>query len=126
MRLLAVCRQVGPCRNRGGASSSSLLVPVMGPHDNRPVLHAGAPLDSATAAMLMIHGRGASPKDILGLAPVLDRPRFACVAPSAAGGTWYPYRFMAPRGRNEPGLDRALWALEALARVLLRPGFPSH
>ncbi len=98
----------------------------MGPHDNQPVLHAGAPLDHATAAMLMIHGRGASPKDILGLAPVLDRPRFACLAPSAAGGAWYPYSFMAPREQNEPGLSSALGVIEALVVDLMKRGFPSH
>src|SRR6266545_2237398 len=30
-----------------------------GPHQGQPVLHAGAPLERAKAAMIMVHGRGA-------------------------------------------------------------------
>jgi predicted esterase len=59
----------------------------------------------------MVHGRGASARDILSLAPVLDRAGFACVAPQAAGGTWYPNSFLAPLASNEPWLSSALAAL---------------
>jgi predicted esterase len=98
----------------------------MGPHDNQPVVHAGAPLDKAAAAMIMVHGRGASPQDILGLAPAFKRPRFACLAPAAAGGTWYPFSFMSPREKNEPGLSSALGVIESLVVDLMKRGFPSH
>ena len=98
----------------------------MGPHDDQPVLHAGAPLDKAAAAMIMVHGRGAGPQDILGLAPAFDRPRFACLAPAAAGGTWYPFSFMSPREKNEPGLSSALGVIESLVVDLMKRGFPSH
>ncbi len=67
-----------------------------GPHQGQPVLASGAPLDSAKAAMVMIHGRGATAQDILPLAAELDQPGFAYVAPQAAGNAWYPNRFMAP------------------------------
>lgn len=98
----------------------------MGPHDNQPVRYAGAPLDKAAAAMIMVHGRGAGPEDILGLAPAFDRPRFACIAPAAAGGTWYPYSFMSPREKNEPGLSSALGVIESLVTDLMKRGFPSQ
>jgi predicted esterase len=98
----------------------------MGPHDNQPVLHAGAPLDTADVAMIMVHGRGAGPDDILGLASVFNRPRFACIAPAAAGGTWYPFSFMFPREKNEPGLSSALGVIESLVADLLKRGFPSR
>jgi predicted esterase len=98
----------------------------MGPHDNQPILYAGAPLDRAAAALVMIHGRGASPQDILGLAPAFERPRFACVAPAAAAGTWYPFSFMFPREKNEPGLSSALGVIESLVVDLMKRGFPSH
>ena len=97
----------------------------MDPHAGQPVVHAGAPLDGADAVMVMVHGRNAAPKNILDLAPRIGRPRFACVAPAAAGGTWYPFSFMAPREQNEPGLSSGLGVLESIVRDLLQRGFPS-
>src|SRR5262245_37866687 len=86
----------------------------MAPHEGQPVYNSGIPLDSARAAMIMVHGRNAAPKNILDLVPVLDRPDFAYLAPAAAGGSWYPYSFMAERERNEPGISSGLAVLEAL------------
>ena len=78
-------------------------------HAGQPLLHAGAPLDAARAAMIMVHGRGGSADDILGLAEAFgDAEGWAFVAPQAANGTWYPERFMAPMERNEPWLSSAL------------------
>ena len=91
-----------------------------------PTLHSGAPLDKAAAAMIMVHGRGAGPDDILGLASAFDRPRVACVAPAAAGGAWYPFGFMSPREKNEPGLSSALGVIESLVADLIEHGFASH
>jgi predicted esterase len=76
---------------------------------------AGAPLNQAKAAMLMVHGRGARAEDILSLALELHRPEVAYLAPQAADNVWYPYRFMEPIERNEPWLS---WALEKLDSVL--------
>ncbi|MEO8619757.1 MAG: dienelactone hydrolase family protein [bacterium] len=98
----------------------------MGPHDNQPAVYAGAPLDTAAAVLIMVHGRGASPTSILSLVSAINRPQFAFVAPAAAGGTWYPYSFMAPREQNEPGLSSALRVIEALVTSLLQRGVPSH
>ena len=98
----------------------------MAPHGNQPALTYGAPLDSAKAVMIMIHGRGAGPRDILSLAPALNRPEFACIAPSAAGGTWYPTSFMSPRANNEPGISSGLSVIETIASNLITQGFPAH
>ena len=98
----------------------------MGPHDNQPPKYAGTALDKAAAAIIMIHGRGAGPDDILSLAAAFDRPQFACIAPAAAGGTWYPLSFMAPREKNEPGLSSALGVIESVVADLLTRGFPSR
>ena len=38
------------------------------PHRDEPVRTAGAPLTQAAAAVILLHGRGASAEDILGLA----------------------------------------------------------
>ena len=78
----------------------------------------GAPLDAATAAVIMIHGRNAGPSNILDLVPVLFRPNVAYLAPAAADRTWYPNSFLSPIESNEPGLSSALGVLASLvARV---------
>jgi phospholipase/carboxylesterase len=91
---------------------------MKGPHQGQPVRTAGAPLDQANAAMVMIHGRGATADSILTLAPVLDVPGFAYLAPQASGQTWYPQSFLAPIQNNEPGISSGMQAIEeVLARV---------
>lgn len=62
--------------------------------------------------MVMIHGRNAGPENILDLTRVLDHPDFTFVAPVAAGGTWYPYSFLAETARNEPGLSSGLQLID--------------
>jgi phospholipase/carboxylesterase len=86
-------------------------------HRERPPALAGVPLDRATAAMVMLHGRGASAEDILTLVPLLDAPAWAFVAPQASAGTWYPNSFRAPIESNEPWLSAAL---EVVGEVLDR------
>jgi esterase/lipase len=81
-------------------------------HQGQPVLTAGTPLDQARAAMVMLHGRGATAQSILTVANELAQPGFAYLAPQATGGTWYPNRFLAPISSNEPWLSSALEAVE--------------
>ena len=89
-----------------------------GPHQGQPVLTAGAPLDRARAALILVHGRGGTAADILSLADVLAQPGFAFLAPQAAGNTWYPHSFLAPIASNEPGISSGLAAIAAvLARI---------
>lgn len=78
------------------------------PHLGEKILAAGRPPAEAAGAMILIHGRGATAEDILSLASELRRPDFAYLAPQAAGHTWYPYSFLAPMERNEPGLSSGL------------------
>jgi predicted esterase len=92
---------------------------LAGPHQGQPVLAAGEPLDRASAAMIMVHGRGASARDILTIAAEVATPGFAFLAPEAAGGAWYPNRFMEPIESNQPWLDSAL---ELLKTILARVG----
>jgi phospholipase/carboxylesterase/glyoxalase family protein len=93
-------------------------------HQTQPVYGYGAPLDRAAVAMVMIHGRGASPADILSLAGGFDEPDVAYLAPEAAGGQWYPYPFTAPTEKNEPWLSSALAAVGQLFDDLADAGFP--
>ena len=66
--------------------------------------------------VVMIHGRGAGPENILDLVPRLDRPQFQYVAPAAPNRTWYPYSFMADIEKNEPHLSHALDQIGAAIR----------
>jgi phospholipase/carboxylesterase len=87
-------------------------------HQDQPIHSTGEPLNRAHAAMVLLHGRGASAEDILTLVPELDHPGFAYLAPQAANGTWYPYPFMSPLASNEPWLSSALQVVaDALAQV---------
>lgn len=97
---------------------------VVGPHKGQPVLVVGEPLESARAAMILMHGRGASAEDILTLVPELDQGGFAYLAPQAAGYTWYPYSFLAPLSSNEPWLSSALAVIASLLRQLTDAGIP--
>jgi predicted esterase len=96
----------------------------MGPHEGQPVLEAGRPLGQAPAVVIMVHGRGAGPENILDLVPVIARPNVTYLAPAAAGRTWYPYSFMADIASNEPGLSSALSALASLVARVEAAGVP--
>lgn len=85
-----------------------------GPHHGQPVQTAGQPLDRALAAMVMVHGRGATAESILTLASVLDVEGFAFLAPQAAGNTWYPNSFLSLIESNEPGISSGLRAIESI------------
>jgi predicted esterase len=95
---------------------------VAGPHQGQPVLAAGEPLASAKAAMIMVHGRGASAEDILGLAAEVDQSGFAYLAPQAARSTWYPNSFLEPLASNEPGLSSGLAVIASLLAQLTAAG----
>ncbi len=100
---------------------------INGPHQGQPVLTAGEPLAHAQAAMIMMHGRGASAEDILGLADEVNQPGFAYLAPQAAGHEWYPNRFFAPLASNEPGLSSALAVIASLLAQVAEAGIdPEH
>jgi phospholipase/carboxylesterase len=96
------------------------------PHAGQPVLQTGAPLESANAVMILIHGRGASARDILSLTTEFEREDVTYLAPQAAGGTWYPYSFLAPIAQNEPFLSSALGIVGALVAQVEGAGFRSE
>lgn len=84
----------------------------------------GPPPAQASGAAIFVHGRGGSARDILTLAAELALPDLACLAPQAAGSTWYPYSFLAPIERNEPGLSSGLSVLAGLVDELESEGIP--
>lgn len=96
----------------------------MGPHDGEPVTEAGAPLGTSPVVVVLVHGRGAGPANILDLAARFLRPDLTYLAPAAAGRSWYPHSFLADRDRNEPGLSSALGVLADLVTRAEGAGVP--
>lgn len=94
------------------------------PHRDRPPATAGAPLSAADAAVLALHGRGATAGGILQLVDQLDLDDVAAMAPHATGNTWYPESFMAPIERNEPWLSAALEVVGETVDTICEAGIP--
>ena len=92
------------------------------PHAGTPVLHRGPPPERARLSVIMVHGRGASAEDILGLANEVQQDDVAFFAPQAAGGTWYPFSFLAPIPQNEPGITSGLRKIDAIIETLGEQG----
>ena len=97
---------------------------MAGPHQGQPLVHAGQPVGEAAAAMVMVHGRGATAENILTLADEFGRNDVAYLAPQAAGFSWYPYGFMAPMPQNEPGLSSGLARIGEIVAQLEAEGMP--
>ena len=76
-------------------------------HTTNDTLRHGRALADARGALILIHGRGSSPEDIVGLIDVFNADDLASLAPAAAGGSWYPQRFFVPPEQNEPSLAHA-------------------
>jgi phospholipase/carboxylesterase len=88
------------------------------------VLRAGAPPDRARAAMILLHGRGATAEGMLSLSDAFAQAGLAYVAPQAPGHTWYPYSFLVPLEQNEPALSRALAMVDDTLSGLVHDGMP--
>lgn len=88
--------------------------PFKGPHQNLEPATAGMGPGEAEAAMILVHGRGASAQSILMLADELDEPGLHYVAPQASQFTWYPHSFLMPTKQNQPGLSSGLQVINDL------------
>lgn len=94
-----------------------------GPHQNQNTAQGGVDLKDAKAAMIMIHGRGASAESIIGLANEFNyQNKISFIAPQASGHTWYPYSFLAPTDQNQPGLNSALQVIFDLITKIEQEG----
>jgi predicted esterase len=94
------------------------------PHQGQGVLRGGPPPDKARAALVLLHGRGASAEDIfpLGEEVASGLDGVTLLAPQASGNAWYPQRFLAPIAQNEPYLTSALGVVAALVAELGKAG----
>src|SRR5690349_16336591 len=96
------------------------------PHAHLPLETAGAPLGEGRGVVILIHGRGASPHNILELVPEIALPSFTYLAPAAADRTWYPFSFMHPIEQNEPKLSSALGRIHTLVEESIGEGVPAE
>jgi phospholipase/carboxylesterase len=96
------------------------------PHRKQPILTQGQVLEKARGAVILLHGRGASAEDILGLGEELKLPELAYFAPQAAGHTWYPNSFLAPLESNEPWLSSALALVASIFERLQSSGIQQN
>lgn len=86
------------------------------------IITAGASLTAQSKVLIMIHGRGASAKDILSIANYLNTDGFTLIAPQAEGNTWYPLSFLAPPVNNEPYLSASLQAVDNTVQQVRKEG----
>lgn len=96
------------------------------PHAGQPVLRLGPALNQARLVAILLHGRGASAGDILGLAHQFSASDVAYMAPQAAGSTWYPHSFLTPIPQNEPWLGSALRVVARLIEECAGQGVPAE
>ena len=96
------------------------------PHAGQPILRYGPPPSQARIGAILIHGRGASADDIVGLAPALRTTDVAYAAPQAADNTWYPHSFLVPISQNEPGITSGLGVIGQLIEAFGEDGIPPN
>jgi predicted esterase len=95
--------------------------------DRSEIVAAGVPIGDAKAVIVLLHGRGATAEDILGLSTALDPTgglEIAWFAPQAAGNSWYPERFLEDIQVNEPQRTAALDVIDTLVGDAVRAGVP--
>src|SRR5271155_4727856 len=89
------------------------------PHAGQATLTAGPAIENADAALVLMHGRGATAQGILSLYNTLGLETVSAFAPQAVDNTWYPHSFLAPLESNQPFLDSALGRIESIINELL-------
>ncbi len=93
-------------------------------HQGQKVLRSGESFGKARAAMVLLHGRGASAGNILELTHEFHVPRFVYLAPQAANLSWYPNSFLAPIESNEPGISSGLSVVRDIVSGIEKEGIP--
>ncbi len=95
------------------------------PHGDEPLVTDGTPIDAADAALVLVHGRGATARSVVQLGTQVAGDRdVALLAPQAAANTWYPNSFLAPVADNEPGRSSGLRAIGAAVDRAVDAGTP--
>ena len=85
---------------------------------------AGAAAGQARSGLVLLHGRGSTAADILGLVSHLALPQVTAIAPDAPGGSWWPVSFLAPTAQIEPHVAQAVRGVGAAIAALQAEGLP--
>jgi phospholipase/carboxylesterase len=96
------------------------------PHGDQQLVAAGTDLADASAAAILLHGRGATARSIAQTGLQFHHDGLALLAPQAAGNTWYPNPFTAPAERNEPGRTSGLGAIQSTIDRANDAGIPTE
>ncbi|WP_137288096.1 alpha/beta hydrolase [Natronorubrum halophilum] len=97
-----------------------------GPHQSQPLVTGGTNLEDASAALVLVHGRGATARSIVQLGTEVHRDGVTLLAPQAARNTWYPNSFLAPVERNEPGRTSGIQAISDAIEEANEAGIPTE
>ncbi|WP_135661556.1 alpha/beta hydrolase [Halorhabdus rudnickae] len=97
---------------------------MTGPHQGQSLERTGTDVESADAAVVLIHGRGATARSILQMAEAFPDDDAVYLAPQAARNTWYPNPFTAPAESNEPGRSSGLAAIDDAVNEATGTGIP--
>ncbi|WP_128905959.1 alpha/beta hydrolase [Halorubrum amylolyticum] len=97
------------------------------PHADEPLVTAGTAIEAADAAVVLVHGRGATARSIVEFGEEVAGDReVALLAPQAAANTWYPNSFLAPVADNEPGRSSGLRAVGRAVGTATDAGIPAE
>lgn len=88
----------------------------------KQILELGLPLQEADKALIMLHGRGGTARDISTLKNELLLEGYYLAIPQATNNTWYPYSFLAAVEANEPWLSSAFHLLNQLVEDIIKGG----
>ena len=97
------------------------------PHSTTKTLYYGASPQSASHAIILLHGRGGGPVSIVStfastlLTPTTES-KLCIIAPAADDRSWYPERFSADWSKNEPYLNAAIERVEREVQQLEASG----
>jgi phospholipase/carboxylesterase len=99
-----------------------------GPHQSQQLVRAGATVEDADAAIVAVHGRGATARSVVDLAREVapDGAGVAVLAPQAARNTWYPNSFLEEIESNQPGLASGLQAVGDAVATATDAGVPTE
>jgi len=115
------------------------------PHADEELVTAGTDIEAADAAVVLVHGRGATARSIvefgtevagdydIALSPAASPPAVRetsglslLAPPQAAANTWYPNSFLAPVADNEPGRSSGLRAIGRAVETATDAGIPAE
>jgi phospholipase/carboxylesterase len=112
------------------------------PHGDESLATAGTSIEAADAAVVLVHGRGATAQSILGFGgevagdvalsrgasprAVRETSGLSLLAPQAAANTWYPNSFLAPVADNEPGRSSGLRAVGRAVKTATAAGISTE